>query len=45
MFTKMANIEVSLSSPKHRGTVTRDFARELDALRSALADRDTLIQK
>ncbi|XP_021205684.1 uncharacterized protein LOC105841811 isoform X1 [Bombyx mori] len=41
---KMANIEVSLSGPRRRSAGARDVTRELDALRNALSDKDTLIQ-
>ncbi|XP_053625741.1 uncharacterized protein sprt [Plodia interpunctella] len=40
---KMASIEVSLAGARRRGA-TRDLGRELDALRAALSDKDTLIQ-
>lgn len=43
---KMASIEVSLAGARRRsgGAGARDFTRELDTLRTALADKDTLIQ-
>ncbi|XP_072943865.1 uncharacterized protein sprt isoform X2 [Epargyreus clarus] len=42
---KMASIEVSLAGSRRRSAgSTRDVTRELDALRGALADKDTLIQ-
>ncbi|XP_060810952.1 uncharacterized protein LOC106139128 [Amyelois transitella] len=40
---KMASIEVSLAGSRRRGA-TRDLGRELDALRTALSDKDNLIQ-
>ncbi|GBP56833.1 hypothetical protein EVAR_41469_1 [Eumeta japonica] len=41
---KMASIEVSLGGRRRRGPGGRDLARDLDALRDALADKDSLIQ-
>ncbi|KAL4719476.1 hypothetical protein ACJJTC_018358 [Scirpophaga incertulas] len=40
----MASIEVSLGAPRRRSAGARDATRELDALRAALCDKDTLIQ-
>ncbi|CAH1646358.1 unnamed protein product [Spodoptera littoralis] len=41
---KMASIEVSLAGSRRRSAGARDVSRELDALRTALTDKDTLIQ-
>ncbi|CAH0604469.1 unnamed protein product [Chrysodeixis includens] len=41
---KMASIEVSLAGSRRRSAGARDVTRELDALRTALTDKDTLIQ-
>ncbi|KAL0841681.1 hypothetical protein ABMA28_013955 [Loxostege sticticalis] len=41
---KMASIEVSLAGARRRSAGARDVTRELDALRTALTDKDTLIQ-
>lgn len=41
----MASIEVSLAGSRRRSAGARDVTRELDALRSALTDKDSLIQK
>ncbi|CAG9783456.1 unnamed protein product [Diatraea saccharalis] len=41
---KMASIEVSLAGSRRRSAGTRDAARDLEALRTALTDKDTLIQ-
>ncbi|XP_028158290.1 uncharacterized protein LOC114351321 isoform X2 [Ostrinia furnacalis] len=40
----MASIEVSLAGSRRRSAGARDVTRELDALRTALSDKDTLIQ-
>lgn len=40
----MASIEVSLAGARRR-SAGREIGRELDALRSALTDKDTLIQR
>ncbi|XP_050345003.1 uncharacterized protein LOC126769974 [Nymphalis io] len=41
---KMASIEVSLAGSRRRSAGARDVSRELDTLRAALTDKDTLIQ-
>nr|XP_026501482.1 uncharacterized protein LOC113404720 [Vanessa tameamea] len=41
---KMASIEVSLAGSRRRSAGARDMSRELDTLRAALTDKDTLIQ-
>lgn len=41
---KMASIEVSLVGSRRKSAGARDFSRELDSLRSALNDKDNLIQ-
>ncbi|XP_052752243.1 uncharacterized protein LOC113510062 [Galleria mellonella] len=41
---KMASIEISLAGSRRRSAGARDISRELDALRAALTDKDTLIQ-
>lgn len=41
----MASIEVSLAGARRRSAGARDVTRELDALRTALTDKDTLIQR
>ncbi|XP_038215436.1 uncharacterized protein LOC119834951 isoform X2 [Zerene cesonia] len=41
---KMASIEVSLGGSRRRSAGARDAARELEALKGAIADKDTLIQ-
>ncbi|XP_075992959.1 PDZ domain-containing protein sprite [Anticarsia gemmatalis] len=41
---KMASIEVSLAGSRRRSAGARDVTRELDALRTALTDKDSLIQ-
>ncbi|KOB64748.1 Uncharacterized protein OBRU01_16248, partial [Operophtera brumata] len=41
---KMASIEVSLGGSRRRSAGARDGTRELDALRTALSDKDSLIQ-
>ncbi|KAJ0180223.1 hypothetical protein K1T71_003627 [Dendrolimus kikuchii] len=41
---KMASIEVSLAGNRRRSAGARDSTRELDALRTALSDKDNLIQ-
>ncbi|KAM3961789.1 PDZ domain-containing protein sprite [Aphomia sociella] len=41
---KMASIEVSLAGSRRRSAGARDLSREMDALRAALTDKDTLIQ-
>lgn len=43
--TQMASIEVSLAGSRRRSAGARDVSRELDALRTALTDKDTLIQR
>lgn len=42
---QMASIEVSLAGSRRRSAGARDVSRELDALRTALTDKDTLIQR
>lgn len=42
--SQMASIEVSLAGARRR-SAGREIGRELDALRSALTDKDTLIQR
>ncbi|CAH0406722.1 unnamed protein product [Chilo suppressalis] len=41
---KMASIEVSLAGSRRRSAGARDTARDLEALRTALTDKDALIQ-
>lgn len=41
----MASIEVSLGGSRRRSAGARDATRELDALRTALSDKDSLIQR